>query len=166
MPSLYEISATYQRAFLELAEIADESPEAVADTLEAIEGEFAVKAANVAAWLLNQEAEVEAIKQAEERMRTRRKALEARTASLRDYLKRNMIACGISEIKALDNSFRARLMAGRESVVVDDEDALPEDCKRITVKVDPDKTRILKLIKAGESVPGARVEKNPSLRID
>lgn len=166
MPSLYEISTQYQQAFLALAEIEDGNEQLVADTLEGIEGEFSLKATNVTAYLLNLDAEAEIIKQAEERCKARRKAIEARADALRAYLLRNMSACGITEIKATDGSFRARLMAGRESVRIDDESLIPDDCKRTKVIVEPDKTAILKRCKAGEEIPGASVVRNPTLKID
>lgn len=166
MSSLYEISSQYQQAFLALADIEDGNEQLVADTLEGIEGEFSLKATNVTAYLLNLDAEAEQIKQAEERCKARRKAIEARADALRSYLLRNMQACGITEIKATDGSFRARLMAGRESVRIDNESLIPLDCKRTKIITEPDKTEILKRCKAGEAIPGASVVRNPTLKID
>lgn len=166
MTSLYEISSQYQQAFLALADIEDGNEQLVADTLEGIEGEFSLKATNVTAYLLNLDAEAEQIKQAEERCKARRKAIEARADALRSYLLRNMQACGITEIKATDGSFRARLMAGRESVRIDNESLIPLDCKRTKIITEPDKTEILKRCKAGEAIPGASVVRNPTLKID
>lgn len=166
MTSLYEISSQYQQAFLALAEIEDGNEQLVADTLEGIEGEFSLKATNVTAYLLNLDAEAEQIKQAEERCKARRKAIEARADALRSYLLRNMQACGITEIKATDGSFRARLMAGRESVKIDNESLIPLDCKRTKTVTEPDKPEILKRCKAGEAIPGASIVRNPTLKID
>lgn len=166
MSSLYEISSQYQQAFLALAEIEDGNEQLVADTLEGIEGEFSLKATNVTAYLLNLDAEAEQIKQAEERCKARRKAIEARADALRSYLLRNMQACGITEIKATDGSFRARLMAGRESVKIDNESLIPLDCKRTKTVTEPDKPEILKRCKAGEAIPGASIVRNPTLKID
>lgn len=166
MTSLYEISSQYQQAFLALAEIEDGNEQLVADTLEGIEGEFSLKATNVTAYLLNLDAEAEQIKQAEERCKARRKAIEARADALRSYLLRNMQACGITEIKATDGSFRARLMAGRESVRIDNESLIPLDCKRTKTVTEPDKPEILKRCKAGEAIPGASIVRNPTLKID
>lgn len=166
MSSLYEISSQYQQAFLALAEIEDGNEQLVADTLEGIEGEFSLKATNVTAYLLNLDAEADQIKQAEERCKARRKAIEARADALRSYLLRNMQACGITEIKATDGSFRARLMAGRESVKIDNESLIPLDCKRTKTVTEPDKPEILKRCKAGESIPGASIVRNSTLKID
>ena len=166
MTSLYEISKDYQQALLALADLEDIDESVINDTLEGLEGIFENKAVNVAAYMLNLEAEADLVRQAEDRMKARRKAIEARSQALRDYLLRNMQACGITEIKAIDGSFRARLMAGRESVVVDDEKQLPAYCLREKYIVEPDKTAILKALKSGDFIPGAHIERKPALKID
>lgn len=166
MTSLYEISKDYQQALLALADLEEIDESVINDTLEGLDGIFENKAVNVAAYLLNLDAEAEQIKQAEDKMKARRKSVETRAKALRDYLLRNMQACGITEIKANDGSFRARLMAGRESVVIDDEQELPGEYLRIKQVVEPDKTVILKALKSGESIPGAHIERKPSLKID
>ena len=165
MASLYEISSEYQQAFLTLADIEGDD-QLVADTLEGMEGEFSLKARSVLAFVLNADAEAEAIKQAEKRMEARRKALEARADYLRAYLLRNMSACGITEIKANDGSFRARLMPGREVAVIEDQAALPADCLRTKTTTEPDKPVILAKLKAKVDVPGAKIERKPTLKID
>src|SRR5690606_34794609 len=118
--SLYHMTEQYQRALADLTD-ADLPEEVVADTLEALEGELIQKGQAVAAFALNLAAEVDAIKAVEKRISDRRKALERRAEGLRDYLRTNMEKAGISEIKAMDGSFTAKLAKGRPSVVVDDE---------------------------------------------
>lgn len=162
--SLYEMAEDYRAALAVLAE-ADVDDQAVADTLEGLQGELSLKAANVAAFLLNLEAEAEATRAAEERIRKRRQLLEKRSAQLRDYLLGSLLRAGIAEIAALDHSFRARVLRGRESVVVEDAGALPADFVRVHVTEEPDKVRIAQAIKAGEAVPGAHLERRPTLRI-
>lgn len=163
--SLYHMTEDYRAALAALSD-ADLPPEAVADTLEGLKGELTIKAANVAAFALNLEAEAEAAKAAEDRIKKHRQALESRAKQLRDYLLRNMQAANISEIAAVDGSFRARVMPGRESVVVEDETALPRDYVRVKTTTEPDKTLIASAIKEGFAVPGAQLVRKPSLRID
>jgi hypothetical protein len=138
----------------------------LADTIEGLEGELVHKAQNVAAFALNLEAEAEAMKIAEKRIADRRKSLESKAKKLRDYLLFNMQNAGITEISANDKSFRVRVMAGRESVIIFDVNALPADYKRIKTIEEPDKVLIGKAIKDGHEVPGAHVERKPSLKID
>lgn len=97
--ALYQLTDQYRHA-LAVLDDSDLSAEIVADTLEGLTGDIEVKATNVAAFQLNLAAESNAIKEAIDRMSARRKVLESRIESLRDYLKSNMERCGITEIKS------------------------------------------------------------------
>lgn len=60
--------------------------------------------------------------------------------------------------------FTASLGKSRPAVVIDDEEALPDDY--FVVKATPDRTRIAEQLKAGVDVPGARMsEPMPSLTV-
>lgn len=163
--SLYHMTAEYQRALAELTD-ADLPDEVVADTLEALEGELIQKGQAVAAFALNLSAEIDAIKAVEKRISDRRKALEKRADNLREYLRSNMEKAGISEIKAIDGSFTAKLAKGRPSVVIDDESLIPDDSEFVRWKREVSKTAIADAIKNGQDVPGAHVEVRPSLRLN
>jgi len=160
--SLYHMAKEYETAFLALID-ADIPPEALSDTLEALEGELTVKAANVAAFALNLEAEVEKIKAVEQRIAARRKVYEGKAERIRAYLKQNMERAGIKKIEALDGSFTATLTAPRASVVVDDETLLPDEY--VKVSTSPNKTAIAEAIKGGTDVAGAHLEFNVGLRL-
>lgn len=162
--SLYHISENYRHALAVLTD-ADLPEEAVNDTLEALEGEVMQKGQAVAAFTLNLGAEIEAVKAVEKRISDRRKTLEKREARMRDYLRTNMEKCGISEIKAIDGSFTAKLAKGRPSVVIDDESLIEDDSEFVRWKRDLNKTAIADAIKAGKDVPGAHMEARPSLRL-
>lgn len=161
--SLYQMTEDYRQALAVLSE-SDIDEQAIADTLEGLQGELTMKAANVAAFALNLEAEAEAAKAAEDRIKRRRQVLESRAKQLREYLLSNMQRAGIAEIAALDKSFRVRVMQGRESVQIDDEAALPRDY--LVPKYEPSKTLIAQAIKDGFEVPGAQIVRKPQLRID
>ncbi|MFT0140735.1 siphovirus Gp157 family protein [Alcanivoracaceae bacterium MT1] len=163
--SLYHMTDEYLAALDHLRDM-DLDEETMSDTLEGLEGELTIKAQNVAAFTLNLDAEAAAIKEAEQRLARRRRALENKVKKLRDYLLVNMERAGISEISAIDNSFRVRVMKGRQSVVIDDMDALPADYTTTKTIVDPDKRLITKAISDGYEVPGAHLERKPQLKID
>lgn len=125
---------------------------ALAQSLAAFEG----KGAAVAAYVLNIEAEADAISAAAKRLAERKKSVDARAARLRDYLRENMARTGVKRIDANDHSFSVRLDIGRdESLLVDDAATFPESLTRI--KREPDKTAIKAAIKSGEPVAGARL---------
>lgn len=163
---LYAIADRYTQAFYALAD-SDLDDSTIDDTLESIEGEIVEKGKNIAAFWLNIGAEIEAIKLAESRIAARRKTLENKQARLKEYLKQNMARCGITEIKSNDGTFKAKLYIGRdESVVIDDESAIPMDYKReIPVSYQVDKALIKKASKDGFEVAGAHIEKRDRLEI-
>ena len=162
--SLYHMTEEYRQALQELTD-ADLPDDVVRDTLEALSGELLKKGEAVAAFTLNLGAEIDAIKAVEKRISDRRKALEKRADNLREYLRTNMEKAGISEIKALDGSFTAKLGKGRPSVVIDDETALPDDSDYVRWTKAPNKTAIAEAIKAGKEVPGAHLEIKPTITI-
>lgn len=163
--TLYAMTAEYRAALNDLREM-EIDDQTLADTIEGLQGELTLKAENVAAFTLNLEAEAEAIKAAEKKLADRRKSLESKSKRMREYLLLNMQSAGITEISANDRSFRIRVMAGRESVVIDDAKALPADYKRVKTIEEPDKALITKAIKDGYEVSGAHLERKPSLKID
>lgn len=161
---LYELANEYVEA-LEVLDDPDLPEEVVRDTLEALQGGIAEKGRAVAAYSLNLSVEIEALKAHEKRVAAKRKTLESREEWLREYLKHNMEKCGITEIKALDGTFTAKLGKGRPSVVIDDESLFADDSPFVKWTRSVSKTAIGEALKAGEDVPGARLETKPSLRI-
>lgn len=162
--SLYHMAEQYRTALAELTD-AELPEEVVADTLEALEGELIQKGQAVAAFTLNLQAEIDAIKAVEKRISDKRKSLEKREAHLRDYLRVNMEKAGITEIKAIDGSFTAKLQKGRPSVVIDDESLIPDDSEYVRWKREVNKTAIAAAIQAGAEVAGAHLETRPALRL-
>lgn len=161
---LYQMADEYIEA-LQVLDDPELPEEAVRDTLEALQGELVQKGQAVAAYALNLSAEVEALKAHEKRIAAKRKTLEEREAWMREYLKANMERCGISEIKAVDGTFTAKLAKGRPAVVIDDEKLIPDDSEFVRWKREVDKTAIASAIKAGQDVPGAHLETRPALRL-
>lgn len=161
---LYQLADEYMEA-MQVLDDPELPPEVVADTLEALQGGILDKGRAVAAYSLNISAEIDALKAHEKKVAAKRKALESRESWLRDYLKANMERCGISEIKAIDGTFSAKLQKGRASVVIDNESLIPDDSEFIRWTRAVDKTAIAAAIKAGQEVPGAHIETRPALRI-
>lgn len=165
MLHLYEIASAYRNALVALD---DESlePDVIRDTLDSLTGALEHKAEAVAAYVLNLEAEAEAVAAAEARLKARRQSLEKRAAWLRDYLKTNMEAVGVTEIAAADRTFRVRIRLNPEAVELDGSlPELPAAYIREKVIREPDKAAILAALKAGEEVPGARLVRRTRLEI-
>lgn len=150
---LYEI-ADDVRALMESG-FDEETGEMLPELVQALAA-FEGKGAAVAAYVLNIEAEAEAIAQAAKRITARKRTLDARAEHMRDYLRYNMGLAGIMRIDAADHSFSVTLAPGRdESLVVDDAATFPDSLTRI--KREPDKAAIKAAIKAGEPIAGARL---------
>lgn len=126
-----------------------------ADTLEAVIGQFEVKAQSVTAYALNTDAEIKAIDEHIKHWQARKKALQNQSEQIKAYLLRQMQAAGIKEIKADNGTFTVKIAKNPPSVDVYDESLLPEHLLR--VKTEPDKTAIKAALKAGEDVQGARM---------
>jgi DNA-binding transcriptional MocR family regulator len=160
---LYEIAKSYSD-FLSIADSEEFDPQTVADTLEAIAGEIEEKGRNVAAFHQNMEADIKAMKEAEARIAARRKTLEKKRDWLKDYLRENMERCGISKIECPE--FVVRLTKPRDVCEVYAEDELDELYVKTKVTKSPDKAMILKALKDGYDVVGARIGKSkPGLTI-
>lgn len=161
--TLYELAAEYRSVADQLADM-DLPPEVVSDTLESISGDLEAKATNVAAFVRNLEASAAAIKEAEDAMAKRRKAIESRAAHVRQYLLDNLQRTGISKIEC--PWFKVAVRQNPEAVVIDSVDQIPADYMReIPARLEPDKGLIKAAMKDGYAVPGAHIERGARLEI-
>lgn len=156
MTALYEISKQYQ----ELAALADSGDEdlaiAVRDTMEGIEGEFQEKGKALAMVTLNMDGDLEAIQSQIDRLTERKRILQNRKESLKEYLRTNMEAAGITKIT--HPLFTITLGKGKPIVVIDEESAIPDEFMNTKVTTTPSKADIARAIKEGVEVPGAHSE--------
>lgn len=164
--NLYEISTQYLATAQQLAEL-DIDEQTLADTLESEAWPVEEKVRAVSAVILNLQAEADMVKGTADRIAKRAKALQSRADALHDYLLINMQRTGITEIKALDGTFKAKLYRERDaSVVIDSENLIPADYMReIPARCEPDKVLIKKAINDGYEVPGAHIVKKDRLEI-
>lgn len=161
---LYEIERSYLHA-LDMFTDPDHDipPNVVADTLEAIEGEFDVKAVNVIAYARQLEAEAEAIKDAVERMERRRRALGTRAGWLRDYVKTGMETLGKTKIPCA--WFVLAIQKNPASVEVFDEAAIPDEYKTTVTEIRIDKSALKKALGEGLAVAGAALRNGTRLAV-
>lgn len=156
MTALYEISKQYQ----ELAALADSGDEdlaiAVRDTMEGIEGEFQEKGKALAMVTLNMDGDLDAIQAQIDRLSERKRILQNRKDSLKEYLRTNMEAAGITKIT--HPLFTITLGKGKPIVVIDEESQIPDEYMNTKVTSTPAKAEIAKAIKEGKEVPGAHSE--------
>lgn len=136
-----------------------------ADTLESLSGELEVKATNVAMFIRNLEANADAIKAAEKQMAERRKALEAKSNRMRQYLLDNMLRTGITKIDC--PYFSLGIRKNPSAVEVLNQDMIPDEYFDIPEPPPPslNKNRLKDDLKAGVVVEGAKLTQSSSLQI-
>lgn len=151
---LYEISEQYNEIQKLLESDESESmAEAVAETMQLVEADFQEKAVAVVQFTTNLDADVIALDAEIKRLQDRKKAIVNKQESLRDYLRHNMAATGISNIKC--QLFSITLSKPAKQVEITDESALPDEFVRVKTTIAPDKAAIAKALKDGIDVPGA-----------
>lgn len=156
MTTLYTIAEQFKE-LAALAETADEDlAVALRDTMEGIEGEFQEKGKAIAMITLNIDGDLEAIQSQIDRLTERKRIITNRKESLKEYLRTNMDAAGITKIT--HPLFTITCGKGRPIVVIDDEKAIPDDFVSVKVTSAPDKAAIAKALKDGQDVPGAHSE--------
>lgn len=161
---LYELTEQH-RDLQELAEgDNDDLQTALADTMEAIEGEFNDKAVSLISVVKNMDLDIDSINTVIKKLQERKKTIENKQNSMREYLRLNMESSGISKISC--PLFSITLGKGRDAVQIDDESKIPADYLNIKTSTSPMKADILKALNDGQDVPGCSIGKSKSsLRI-
>lgn len=124
------------------------------------------KSQYVAAYILNMDAGVKALADAETKISVRRKQAERKAAWMRQYLLDNMARLGITKIDAADMAFQVvRYPARDESVEIDDGAVFPPELCADPKPPLPSRTKIKAAILAGQPVSGARIIRRDRLTI-
>lgn len=162
MQTLYQLADEYLAIAQQLAD-KDLPEEVIADTLEGASGDLEQKAWNIAALILQSEADAAAIKESEQRMSQRRKSLESRIDWMRDYLLVQLTRVGIAEIDSPE--FVIRVRDNPPKAAITNEDAVPDTFKTTETVVTLRRAEIRKRLLDGEDVPGAQLERSQRLAI-
>ncbi len=162
---LYEITADHM-ALQKLADedIEGELTEALADTFEGLKGDFDSKAISLVTVVQNIGADSASVKLEIERLTRRKKTIDGKQEWLKEYLRSNMEASGISKIEC--PLFTITLGKGRDVVLIEDVEIIPTDYLKIETTYTPMKKEILADLKQGVSIKGSSMMKSKSsLRI-
>lgn len=160
MATLYELTTDYYR-LLELAEDPDTDPEALADTMEAIGGEFEDKAQGYACVIRQMEFDATAIDAEIKRLQNRKRSMEANAQRLKDALRNAMQVTGKTKFKTALFSFSFRRS---DAVVIDDESRVSHDYL-IPQPPKVDKKAIRDMLKEGFCFDWAHLEERENLQI-
>jgi hypothetical protein len=146
---LYELTEEFEQAQREMAGM---EQQVINDTLDGLKGDIQEKSKNVVAYFLNLDVDIAAMKEAEQKIAKRRKSLESQSTGLKEYLRFNMEASGITKIESPE--FKVTL--GKPSkICVFDIDLLPENWIAIKQVKSANKNDIKKALKEGAEIMGA-----------
>jgi hypothetical protein len=161
---LYEITEQYLQ-LLEVASDPEVDPQVIADTMEAVEGDFEDKADGYAKVIAQLSADSDALKKEIDRLQARKKALEGSVKRIKENLQAAMIACDKKKFKTTLFSFG--IQKNPASVVMDTTDVFSIPAEFLVMR-DPeiDKAAIKEALKDGRELEGiAHLEQGESLRI-
>lgn len=155
--NLYELSVAFQEV-----QNMDLDPEVMKDTLDSIGGTFENKAENMAKLIRNLESDRLAYKEEEDRLKTKRQAVENKLEWLKTYLKDCMKLTGKTKFKS--GVFKFSIQKNPVSVNITNKKNIPEDYL-IPQPPKVNNTTLKKALKDGIEVPGAELKQTEGLRI-
>lgn len=160
--NLYNLTAELQHA-VDNIQIDEETGEVKGfEALDALDAEFEVKAEAYALTIKNLLAFAGDVKTESDNLRARGDAAKKRAEAMKNHLAQSMNAVGKDKI----TTSRAALSFRKStSVSVLDDIKIPDNLCKIETTRKPDKTAIGKLLKAGESVPGAELVESMNLQV-
>ena len=169
---LYEITENYRQLFEtfdDCDELSDEEVQAYFDTLEAIEGEFDIKAENIACFIKELNGEVDLLTAEINSLKARKSSNDKLIDRLKDMLVDNMQAVGI---KKIDRPMaKLSLRNNAQSVAFEKESSFIEwakanNCDFLRFK-EPEisKTAVKQALQNGEEIPGAELVRTVSVII-
>ncbi len=161
MSTMYELTDNFM-AGLEMASDPEIPPEAIADTLEGIEGEIELKAQSYAIIIKELEGEAVKLKTEETRLLSKRKSLENNIKRIKDNLFNAMKITGKEKFKT--DLFSFGIQKSPAKLVIDDSSLIPE---KYYVEQAPklDEQRLKSDLKSGIECEYAHLEQGEHVRI-
>lgn len=159
---LFEIATHYQSLMQEIMDCDELSREQL-NAIESINDSLEDKAKAVGAFIKNMEADYKSINEAIDAMKKRSATLENKVECMKEYLKSNLERCNIKEVKS--PWFDIKIKLNPESVIVNDEDLIPNEYFKETLLRKLDKGLISQGLKNNIMIPGVMLERRTRLEI-
>lgn len=160
--ALYKLADEFAHVAERLEEL-EMDEQTISDTLESYAADFETKAISVGQFILNLEATIESIKQAEASMKQRRSAYEKKVAWVREYLVENMKKVHKEKVEC--GFFKMSVRTNQPSVEILDGAVLPPEYLVSKTTVTPDKKALKEAIESGKAVEGVSLVRSTSLII-
>lgn len=152
---LYEIANNFAHV-MDLAESGELDEQTAKDTLEAIGGEFEVKARNCMMIVRQLESDGAGIKAEIDRLKVLQDQNAKSVESLKEYIKSGMETIGSDKLDL--GIFKLTLKAPTKAVEVTDATQIPSDYWRVVPETKAvDKSLIATMLKTGKEIPGAKL---------
>lgn len=157
--TLYELTQDFDQ--LMSADTDDEITSALTDI---VAGEIEKKAESYCKFLKVMESTIDNYKAEEKRISEGRKSIENKVRLAKDRMKDCLLAANIDKLSA--GTFKISVSLSPGTVEIDNVTEIPQKfLTLVPAQYIPDKNAIKAAIKAGESVPGARIEAGTMMRI-
>lgn len=163
MSKLYEISERYKNLedLLDNPEL-ENIKEELEKSIDSIQEEFDLKAENIAKFIKSLEVDSKGLKEESQRLQSRKKTVDNRISSLKEYLFEHMQALNKNKIKG--KIFTLSIQNNPISVEITNEKAIPEKYI-VPQETKFDKKALLKDLKNDVLIDGVDVKQTQGLRI-
>ncbi len=159
---LYEISNEFQKV-VDLIENCDEMSPDLIDMLNNVSDNAHEKVVSVGAFIKNLEAQSGSMNAYIKGMTDRQSKIDKKIENLKEYLKYNMEALKLNKVESPE--FDVQIRANNFSLDLFDQNAIPKEYLRVKETVSISKQDIIKDLKVGCDVPGARFVTTKSILI-
>lgn len=152
--NLFELGDAYKSVL----ENQDLDPQTMADTLDAIKDARDVKLDNIAKLITELKAKAKTLNDKAKSFREEATYRNNKAKFLTKYLTDFLDEQGIEKIDT--ENFILRTRNNKKSTIIDDESKLPDEYLATKTEIKPDKVKLYKAMKDGQTIPGAHLEPN------
>lgn len=160
---LYELSDAYKNLW-NMVDDEETDLTLVEQALQTVEGAIETKAGNIAIFIRNLDAEAKLIKEEEDRLKSRRQAIENKRDRIKEFLQFSLEKIGLDKVKTATHTIA--IQSNPPAVQITNEEQIPgRFLTLIPERYEVNKKAISEALKDGEEVPGAVLTRGRSLRI-
>lgn len=159
MSNLYTLSAEYQK-ILDKDEYSLEDIQSLDELTISLED----KAIAIASYILNEQAQLNAISEAILNMKERSFKIENKIENLTEYIRLNLEKCHIEEVSKCPY-FLIKIKTNPPSIFVEDESKIPTEYFKSKTTLSLDKVLIKKKLEEGIAITGASIIQRTRLEI-
>lgn len=159
---LYEISTEFQKV-VDLIENCDEMSPELIEQLNTVSDNASAKVINVAAFIKNLEAQAKSMSDYIQNMVDRQTKIDNKIDSLKNYLRHNMDILKLQKVESPE--FDVQLRANQYALDLFDQTLVPKEYLRVKETITISRADIIKDLKVGCEVPGARFITTKSVQI-